>query len=182
PSTSDGRPGSRMQYPTVSVIVLSFNSLRYMEPCFSSLSQLDYPKDRLEVVVVSDESTDGTDEIVREYADRGIQLVRLEPRGGKNRAVNTIVPRVSGEIVVLCDANIMFESSAISRLLRIVFSGLIFWGTRNLWLTATMQAIIVWLTARNRPIGSSGEETASIEGGEYTSDSRMGLDEAREPS
>jgi hypothetical protein len=74
------------------------------------------------------------------------------------------------------------DSSAISRLLRIVFSGLIFWGTRNLWLTAAMQAVIVWLTARNRPKGSSGEETASKEGGEYTPDSRMGLDEAREPS
>ena len=102
--------------PMVSLIIPAHNEVKVIRKKLDNALTVDYPRDQLEIVVVSDESSDGTDEIVQEYEDRGIQLIRLEPRGGKNRAVNTVVPQVAGEIVVLCDANIMFESSAISRI------------------------------------------------------------------
>jgi len=103
--------------PTVSLIIPAHNEVKVIRKKLDNALTVDYPREYLEIVVVSDESTDGTDEIVKEYDDRGIQLIRLEPRGGKNRAVNSVVPQVNGEIVVLCDANIMFESSAISKII-----------------------------------------------------------------
>ncbi|HET9494841.1 MAG TPA: glycosyltransferase, partial [Chloroflexia bacterium] len=46
--------------PTVSVVVLNFNGLRHLEPCFTSLLELDYPKDRLELMLVDNASSDGS--------------------------------------------------------------------------------------------------------------------------
>ena len=86
--------------PSVSLIIPAHNEVKVIRKKLDNALTVDYPREYLEIVVVSDESTDGTDEIVKEYDDRGIQLIRLEPRGGKNRAVNTVVPQVNGEIVV----------------------------------------------------------------------------------
>jgi GT2 family glycosyltransferase len=80
-----------MQYPTVSVIVLSFNSLRYMEPCFTSLRQLDYPKDRLELVLADNASGDGSVEYVREHFPQ-VRIIQFNQNygfcGGNNRAAS----------------------------------------------------------------------------------------------
>lgn len=80
-----------MQYPTVSVIVLSFNSLRYMEPCFASLSQLDYPEDHLDLVLADNASADSSVEYVREHFPR-VRIIQFDQNhgfcGGNNRAVS----------------------------------------------------------------------------------------------
>lgn len=65
---------------------------------------LDYPHERLQIIVVSDESDDGTDEIVKEYADRGVEYLRIEPRGGKTNAQNVAVTYARNEIIVFSDA------------------------------------------------------------------------------
>ncbi len=104
--------------PTVSVIIPAHNEVKIIEKKLNNALEIDYPKDRLEIIVASDASTDGTDEIVKGYEDRGISIIRLEPRGGKNRAVNAVVPQAKGEIAVLCDANIMFDPLAIRNLVR----------------------------------------------------------------
>src|SRR5690606_36623768 len=77
---------------------------------------LDYPRDRLEVLVVSDASNDGTDEIVQRYAARGVRLLRMPQRGGKTLGLNAAVAQVSGEIVVFSDANALYRSDALLRL------------------------------------------------------------------
>ena len=79
---------------------------------------LDYPRDRLQVIVVSDCSTDGTDEIVVDYADRGVELYRMEAQSGKTAAQNAGVRMASGSILVFSDANSMYAVDALRELLR----------------------------------------------------------------
>src|SRR5919201_884285 len=64
----------------------------------------DYPASKRHIVVISDASTDRTDEIAREYADRGIELVRLSQRRGKSAAENAGAAAVSDDLVVKIDA------------------------------------------------------------------------------
>ncbi len=68
--------------------------------------------------MVSDASRDGTDDIVREFADRGVRLARQDERRGKTAGLNAAVPHVAGEIVVFSDANAMYQSDALKMLVR----------------------------------------------------------------
>src|SRR5690606_21020334 len=81
-----------------------------------NLLELDYPPERRQIVVVSDASTDGTDDIVREYADRGVELVRLPERRGKTGAENYARPYLRGQILVNTDASIRLGRDARRRL------------------------------------------------------------------
>jgi cellulose synthase/poly-beta-1,6-N-acetylglucosamine synthase-like glycosyltransferase len=79
---------------------------------------LRYPDGKLEIVVVSDSSTDGTDSIVSEYTDLGIRVVRLPERGGKTAAQNLGLTVASGEIVIFSDAATMLNVDAIEIIVR----------------------------------------------------------------
>ena len=103
--------------PTVSVVVAAWNEASVIERRLENLLELDYPRDKLELVVASDASTDGTDELVEGYADRGVRLVRC-PRGGKVAAQNHTVPRTTGEIVAFSDANATWAPNALRALVR----------------------------------------------------------------
>lgn len=78
---------------------------------------LDYPSDRLEIIVASDGSDDGTDDIVRARETEGVRLLSL-PRGGKAVALDAAVAASSGEILVFSDANSMYAPDAIRALVR----------------------------------------------------------------
>jgi cellulose synthase/poly-beta-1,6-N-acetylglucosamine synthase-like glycosyltransferase len=77
---------------------------------------LDYPADRMEILVGSDGSTDGTDEIVSGYADRGVRLHREPVRGGKAALLAKLVPQARGEIVIFSDARQMYAPDAVREL------------------------------------------------------------------
>ncbi len=66
---------------------------------------LDYPRERLQILVAADGSNDGTPEIVRAYAPRGVELSYRPARGGKMAVINHVMPRVRGDLVVFSDAN-----------------------------------------------------------------------------
>ena len=78
---------------------------------------LDYPSDRLEIIVVSDCSTDGTNEIVESYAPR-VKLIALSDRSGKQIALNRAVDMAMGEILLFTDASVNLASSVAERLTR----------------------------------------------------------------
>src|SRR5207253_5420624 len=80
------------------------------------LSQ-DYPESKLEIIVGSDASTDGTDDIVRRYAARGVKL-SAAPRAGKAGVLARLLGVASGDVLVLTDANTEFERDAIRRLVQ----------------------------------------------------------------
>jgi cellulose synthase/poly-beta-1,6-N-acetylglucosamine synthase-like glycosyltransferase len=104
--------------PTVTVLIPAHNEAAVIAQTLDAMLAQQYPKDRLQILVVSDGSIDGTDDIVRSYTDRGVQLLRQEPRGGKALALNAAIRRATGEIVVFCDANARFAPDAVSQAVR----------------------------------------------------------------
>jgi cellulose synthase/poly-beta-1,6-N-acetylglucosamine synthase-like glycosyltransferase len=94
------------EWPRISITVPAYNEEREIGTTLDRLLEIDYPADRREIIVVSDASTDGTDEIVRGYADRGVMLVRMEQRSGKTAAENAAAAHLTGDIVVNTDASI----------------------------------------------------------------------------
>lgn len=103
--------------PTVSLIIAAHNEAKSIRGKLENVLALDYPAHRLEVVIASDGSTDGTDAIVQEYAGRGVRLLSL-PRQGKAPALNAAVAASTGEILVFSDANSIYAPQAIRALVR----------------------------------------------------------------
>jgi cellulose synthase/poly-beta-1,6-N-acetylglucosamine synthase-like glycosyltransferase len=104
--------------PRVTVLVPAYNEAESISETIAHLLGQDYPRGKLQILVVSDGSTDGTDEIVRGFANRGIELLRQENRGGKALALNAAVRVAQGEILVFCDANARFEPDAVRQLVQ----------------------------------------------------------------
>lgn len=102
--------------PSVSLIIAAYNEEKVIGAKLDNALQLDYPKEKLQIVVASDASTDRTDDIVAARREQGIVLNRLPRRGGKTAALNAAVPHTTGEILVFSDANGMYRSDALKRL------------------------------------------------------------------
>jgi cellulose synthase/poly-beta-1,6-N-acetylglucosamine synthase-like glycosyltransferase len=102
--------------PTVTILVPAYNEAACIAATIENKLAQDYPPDRLEIIVVSDASDDGTDDIVRRYADRGVKLLRRAARQGKAAALNEAIRHAGGEIVVFSDANSTFAPDALRRM------------------------------------------------------------------
>ena len=116
--TAPPTPGDPPAWPFISITVPAYNEERAIRATIENLLGCDYPPDRREILVVSDASTDGTDAIVREYADRGVALVRLPQRGGKTAAENAAGGAVRSDIVINTDASVRVERDSIKPLVR----------------------------------------------------------------
>lgn len=104
--------------PKVSFIVSCYNEADVIVEKINNCLNLDYPKDLIEFVFISDGSTDGTDELIREHGDERTKLVRQEGRLGKTCGLNLGVPETAGDIIIFSDANAMYEAQAIHKLVR----------------------------------------------------------------
>lgn len=104
------------EWPTLSVLVPARNEAGVIEARIRNLLEQDYPADRLEVLVISDASDDGTDERVIACGDPRVTLVRQDPRRGKTAAINAAAPRARGEILVQTDANVAFAPGSLRAL------------------------------------------------------------------
>ncbi|MFL5393550.1 MAG: glycosyltransferase family 2 protein, partial [Myxococcales bacterium] len=111
------RPAAQLGLPHVSVLVAAYNEASCIGPRIENLLAQDYPSDKLEIIVGSDASTDGTDAIVQHYAARGVKLSRGE-RAGKAGVLARLIGLAKGEVLVLTDANSEFEKDAIRRLVQ----------------------------------------------------------------
>ncbi len=106
-----------MWEPSVSVIVAAYNEESVIERRLENLLALDYPADRLEVVVASDASDDRTNALVEAVAAREPRVRLLDcPRGGKVAAQDRAVRETSGELVAFSDANATWAPDALRRL------------------------------------------------------------------
>jgi cellulose synthase/poly-beta-1,6-N-acetylglucosamine synthase-like glycosyltransferase len=103
--------------PAMSLVVAAYNEARGIAAKLDNALALDYPRDQLEILVASDGSDDGTEDIVAGYAARGVQLLAL-PRRGKLHALDTAIAQAHGEILVFSDANTHFEPQALRMLAR----------------------------------------------------------------
>jgi cellulose synthase/poly-beta-1,6-N-acetylglucosamine synthase-like glycosyltransferase len=104
--------------PRVTLIISAFNEEEVIAEKIRDSLLLDYPRDRLEIVVVSDASEDSTDQIVTSFAQHGVQLLRMPDRCGKTVGLNAAVSRASGEVVVFSDANALYARDAVRKLVR----------------------------------------------------------------
>ena len=103
------------QAKTVSVLIAVHNGDRFLAEKLESVLRLDYPRELIEVFVLSDGSTDATAEIARRYAAQGIELIEL-PRSGKPAALNVGIARSRGEILVLTDVRQVLEPDSVTEL------------------------------------------------------------------
>lgn len=108
--------GKRFQPRSVSVIIAVHNGQNFLADKLRSILDLDYPRELLEIVVVSDASTDTTEEIARSFSADGVRLIQV-PRGGKPAALNFAVPQTSGEILLLTDVRQTLERESLARLI-----------------------------------------------------------------
>ena len=104
--------------PTVSFVISAYNEADVIRRKLDNTLAIAYPHEALEVVVISDASTDGTDEIVAQYADPRVRLARQDARRGKTAGLNAVLPTLTGELVVFSDANAMYEPDALLKLAR----------------------------------------------------------------
>ena len=88
--------------PSVSIIVAVYNGEAFLADKLNSILALEYPRDLVQVIIVSDGSTDRTDAIAESFASKGVRLLHLS-RGGKPAALNAAIPLASGEILILTD-------------------------------------------------------------------------------
>jgi cellulose synthase/poly-beta-1,6-N-acetylglucosamine synthase-like glycosyltransferase len=116
---SPRRPPAPPEWPAITITVPCYNEARSMAATIESLLALDYPADRRHLLIISDASTDRTDEIVRSFADRGVELLRLPSRSGKTAAENAAAAHVRGDIVVNTDATIRIVPGALKELVAV---------------------------------------------------------------
>lgn len=95
----------------ISVILAVYNEEKVIRAKIESFLSMQYPLDRMEMLIGSDGSTDNTEKIIEEYTGKypGIRLVKFGGRTGKSGILNKLIPLAAGEILVLTDANIYFE-------------------------------------------------------------------------
>lgn len=101
------------ELPTLSVLIAAYNEEAHIRRKIQKTLTLDYPANKMDVLVMSDESTDQTDSIVRSITDPRVRLLRMEKRRGKTHAQNEGVKACKGEIVVFSDATTVYHPLAL---------------------------------------------------------------------
>jgi cellulose synthase/poly-beta-1,6-N-acetylglucosamine synthase-like glycosyltransferase len=104
--------------PQISLLIIAHNEEKVIGRKIENSFALNYPKDKIEIIVVDDESNDRTRNIVREYEKFGVKLIEQNPRKGKASAINLGLKNANGEVIVITDANSMFHRDAIKNLVR----------------------------------------------------------------
>ncbi len=119
----------RQPLPGVSLLISAYNEEAVIEDKIENSLALDYPRNRLEIVVISDGSTDSTDSIVESYREKHVVLKRYEGHIGKTACLNRAVPEAAGEIVIFSDANSVYDEKALLYLVEYFSDDRIGWAT-----------------------------------------------------
>src|SRR2546427_4647259 len=105
------------QWPPISITIPVYNGAEVIAGTLERLLELDYPAERRQILVVSDASNDGTDEIVSRFSGRGVELLRLPERRGKTAAENAARAHLRGAVVVNTDASVRIHPQALKALI-----------------------------------------------------------------
>lgn len=103
------------KFPTISVLIPAHNEEKIIAKSLHSILGIDYPKDKLKVIVVDDGSTDRTFEIARSFAKRGVKVYR-KPNGGKASAVNYGLEKIRSKLVLTLDTDCFLEKGALAKM------------------------------------------------------------------
>lgn len=99
--------------PQISVLIAAYNEEEAIERKIQQTLALEYPAEKLEILVLSDCSTDRTDEIVKAFPDSRVRLVRMAERRGKTHAQNEGIRQARGEVVIFSDATAIYHAKAL---------------------------------------------------------------------
>lgn len=106
--------------PSVTIMIVAHNEEKVIEQKINNVLELDYPKNKLEILVSSDNSTDKTNKIVKDFIKKhkneNIKLYEVKERKGKTNAQNEAAKIVKSEILVMTDANAMLDKNAVKEL------------------------------------------------------------------
>src|SRR3569832_175895 len=107
-------------HPRLTVVTAAFNEAQHIEATVRNKLAESYPRELLEIIVVSDGSADATDAIVQRIAaeDGRVRLLRQQPRQGKTAALNRALAEARGEIVVFADANSIYRHGSLLAIVR----------------------------------------------------------------
>lgn len=132
--------------PTVSVLLPVYNAREFVGPKLDSLLNLDYPQDRIEILVSSDASDDGSDDVVRDYRERypQIRLLRAEHRSGKPAGLNRLLEHATGEVLLMTDIRQPLDRAALRALVAPLVDPEVGAVSGNLVLTGSSGAGAYW--------------------------------------
>lgn len=116
--TPPAAPTSDAEWPEITVLIVAYNEVRRLRKTLDHALAADYPADRMNVLVVSDCSDDGTDELVTGYGDPRVRLFRMPQRSGKPAGENAAGPHLRGDIVVSIDASILIPRESLKPLVQ----------------------------------------------------------------
>lgn len=104
--------------PSVSLLIAAYNEEAVIEERVRNALAMDYPRDRFEIVIASDGSSDSTADIVRRFEGQGVRLFDYRENRGKATVLNCTVPELRGSILLLSDANTRMDPQALRKLVR----------------------------------------------------------------
>lgn len=104
--------------PAVSLLIMTYNEETVIAQKIDNTLQLEYPKEKLEIVVVDSASTDATCRIAASFASRGVRLIQQAARAGKASAIDFGLQSTTGEVAIITDANAMMDPAALRNMVR----------------------------------------------------------------
>jgi cellulose synthase/poly-beta-1,6-N-acetylglucosamine synthase-like glycosyltransferase len=99
--------------PSVTLIITAYNEEKSIEEKLQNTINIDYPKERLQILVASDGSTDRTNDIVKQYGNNGVELLAITVRNGKEAAQKEAVKNAKGDILVFTDVATKLDADGI---------------------------------------------------------------------
>lgn len=118
PRPPEAFPEAPVEWPAVTMVVAAYNEAGVLRSKLDNTWRLDYPADRLRLLIGSDGSSDETNEILRGCCDPRLQACCFAERRGKISVLNDLVGRADGEILIMSDANTLFAPDAVRKLVR----------------------------------------------------------------
>ncbi|PWH11785.1 MAG: glycosyltransferase family 2 protein [Anaerolineae bacterium] len=112
------QPPALKELPSVTLLIAAYNEEKVIASKLENSLALDYPRQKLQILVAADGSSDRTPDIVRQFEAQGVELNYIPERNGKMAAIVRAMPRARGSIVVISDANNMYNEQAIRELVK----------------------------------------------------------------
>ncbi len=109
-------------FPSITVVCAAYNEEKHIKEKIESFLALDYPKDKIKMIVISDDSTDKTNEIVMSFSKENVELIIQKPRKGKQAAHNMILPSLTSQYILSTDANSIFQKNSVIELVNVLES------------------------------------------------------------
>ncbi len=112
------RINNTIDNPQVAIVIAAFNEEKHIAERVENLLTIDYPEDKYKIYIGSDASDDGTNEILHAIKNDRLVFFDFKERRGKVSVINEIIDSVSEEIIILSDANTMFDDQVVNKLVR----------------------------------------------------------------